>query len=346
MSGRTIADLGEDRLLERVRTVVDSPPEGLVGMGDDTAILARSAGKQLLTTDTLVENVHFRRAWCTPEEVGWKALAVNLSDIAGMGGRPVAALVSLIVPPETEVNVVLGFYRGMRPLARSSGVAILGGNLAKGSSLSLTLAVVGNVHHGTPFLRSGARAGDGLFVSGQPGLAGLGCVILERKMRGGKKAWTGPRALLLGRRTQAARAYPGGPKAIRRFLFPTPRIELAGYASALHPTAMMDLSDGLAVDLPRLARASGVGIVVDTHALPSSTSFRRLCDALGVSTLRAILEGGEDYELAMTVPAGTPVPRAWQSIGEITTGSKVLLRDENGRTRPLTERGFDHFRAG
>jgi thiamine-monophosphate kinase len=337
MRGRTIGDLGEDRLLDRIRSVIDPAPKGVVGIGDDAAVL----GRQLLTTDTLVENVHFRRAWFTPEELGWKALAVNLSDIAAMGGTPRAALVSLILPVDTGVDVVLGFYRGIRRLARTTGVAILGGNLVRGSPLSITLTVVGE--GAAPVLRSGARPGDRVFVSGQPGLARLGYLILKRKLPATKDAWAKPRASLLSRRNAAANAYPGGKKAIRRFVLPDPRMELA---RDVHPTAMMDVSDGLATDLSRLARASGVGIVIDIAALPISRAFRSLCGALRVAPEHVMVEGGEDYELVMTLPPSAPPPDTipWHCIGEVTSGHKVLVRDKE-RTRPLIARGFDHFKA-
>jgi thiamine-monophosphate kinase len=336
MSRRTIRDLGEDRLLERIKGVIDSPPQGVVGLGDDAAVV----GRQLLTTDTLVENVHFRRAWCTPEELGWKALAVNLSDVAAMGGTPGVALVSLILPPDTGVDVVLGFYRGMRRLARKTNVSILGGNLAKGSPLSITLSVIGDAV--TPVLRSGARPGDTVFVSGQPGLARLGYLILNRSLAGKKDAWAEPREIP-GRRKQVADAFPGGGKAIQRFITPDPRLELA---RDVRPSAMMDLSDGLATDLPRLASASRVGMVIDVARLPVSRAFGALCTALRVAPEAVILEGGEDYELVMTLPrsAEAPLARAWHSIGEVISGNRILVR-QDGRTRTVRARGFDHFKG-
>ena len=334
----TVGDLGEDRLLDRIRNLIDPAPKGAVGVGDDAAVL----GGQLLTTDTLVDNVHFRRAWCTPEDVGWKALAVNLSDIAAMGGRPVAALVSLVLPGQTSIETVLGFYRGMRRLARLWKVPILGGNLARGELLSLTLSVIGEPGRRGPILRSGARPGDRLYLSGEPGLARLGYLILDREMPFIKDGWLEARQTLIERRKRAAEPYPGGSKAIRAFLLPTPRLDLP---RVIRPSAMMDLSDGLAADLPRLVRASGVGMVIDLAALPISKSFWGLCDALGVSPEATVLEGGEDYELIATVPASAKVPKPWHLIGEITSGNKIHLRGADGRIRPLTRRGFDHFKT-
>ena len=321
-----------------------------MGIGDDAAVLSSLGKETVLTTDTLVEDVHFRRWWCTPEDVGWKALAVNLSDVAAMGARPVAALVSLILPTQTPVSAVLGFYRGMRPLARRSGMDILGGNLAKGPALSLTLTVLGESREGRPLLRSGARPGDRLFVSGQPGQARLGCMILDhafaRTTRSRKDPWSFPTALQVRARKRVTEALPGSLTAVRHFLRPDPRLDLARNIRPYEPTSLMDLSDGLAADLPRLARASGVGIVVDADALPASRAFKRLCEAFRVSADPMVLEGGEDYELLVTLSAKTPAPdpKQWRKIGEITSGNKVLLRDPSGRTRPLALKGYDHFK--
>ena len=338
MRGRTIEDLGEDRLVERIKRVTGRTPPGVVGIGDDAAVF----GRQMLTTDALVENVHFRRAWLSPEELGWKALAVNLSDVAAMGGIPRIGLVSLILPENTLVEVVLRMYVGMRRLAQKTGVVVLGGNLARGSPLSLTLTVAGEPGVNGPVLRSGARPGDKLYVSGQPGLARLGYLIMSR-FTAKKNAWDGGKADFMRRRKQAVDAYPGGLKAVRRFITPDPRVDLG---QSVRPTAMMDVSDGLATDLRRLARASGVGVVIDTELLPVSRSFRDLCEALKVAPETVMLEGGEDYELVMTLPpsAKAPDPVIWRCIGDATSGRAVLVRHK-GKTRPLTARGFDHFRT-
>jgi thiamine-monophosphate kinase len=342
-----IEDLGEDRLLDRIRKRIDPVPAGMLGLGDDAAILPATRRPQLLTTDALVEHAHFRRTWCTPPEVGWKALAVNLSDVAAMGGRPVAAVVSLVLPPATTVRTVLGLYGGLRTLARRTGVAILGGNLAQGSPLSLTLTILGEVPDGPPVLRSGARPGDRLYVSGQPGLARLGYLILDHKREPERTdPWAGPWASILARRKRAASAFPGGGAAVRRFLLPEPRLPWVRDALVFRPSAMMDLSDGLATDLPRLAQASGVRIVIEETVLPVSRAFRLLSEKLGVPAEAAVLQGGEDYEIVLTLPAGTPAPDAslWHAIGRVTSGRGVAVRDAAGRTRPLRMEGFDHFR--
>ncbi|HET9233698.1 MAG TPA: thiamine-phosphate kinase [Candidatus Eisenbacteria bacterium] len=347
---QTVQDLGEERLVARIGRLIAPLQPGRLGIGDDAAVVSFPGKETVLTTDTLVENVHFRRSWCTPEDVGWKALAVNLSDVAAMGAHPVAALVSLILPPTTPVSAVLGFYRGMRPLAGRHAVDILGGNLARGPVLSLTLTVLGESPDGRPLLRSGARPGDRLFVSGQPGEARLGCLILDHafaQQRISKKdPWTQTTAAQIRERRRVTEALPGSSTAVRHFLRPEPRLDLARSIRGLGPTSLMDLSDGLAADLPRLARASGVGIVVEADALPASRAFRHLCEVFRVSAERITLEGGEDYELIMTRPAKAPSPdpKQWWAIGEITSGNKILLRDPSGRTRPLRVKGYDHFK--
>jgi thiamine-monophosphate kinase len=369
--GSTVAMLGEDALLTRIARLLGPAPAGVLGIGDDAAVAPPGTGPMLLTTDVLVEGTHFRREWTLPEEVGWKALAVNLSDAAAMGGRPRHALVSLILPPETLVESVLALYRGMRRLASRSGTAVLGGNLARGKPLSLTLALVGDFPGGDPVLRSGARPGDRIYVTGQPGLARLGLQLLERERssghgrRGaGSDPWEeGPRCRreMLERRRRLAGQVPAGAAALRRLLRPEPRLEVAG-ALALprsepdagrplpRPTAMIDVSDGLAMDLPRLAKASGVSLIIDLSALPASSAFRASCATLRKSPEHTALQGGEDYELLFTLPPRANVPRrigrvAIHPIGQVAPGSGVLLRDRAGDLHPLDLRGFDHFRS-
>ena len=373
--------LGEDALLARITRLLGPAPAGVLGIGDDAAIAPPGTGPALLTTDVLVEGTHFRREWSLPEEVGWKALAVNLSDAAAMGGRPRHALVSLILPSATRVESVLALYRGMRRMASRTGTTVLGGNLARGKPLSVTITLLGDFPHGDPVLRSGARPGDRLYVTGQPGLARLGLRLLERerassgRRRGaGQDPWEdGPRSRLamLERRRRLAHTVPAGAAAIGRLLSPEPRLEVAAALSVARPevadglslprpqvaaglsltrpTAMIDVSDGLAVDLRRLAKASGVCLVVDVVALPASPSFRAGCAYLRESPEHAGLLGGEDYELLFTLPPTANVPRRIGRvpvvpIGEVVSGSGVHLRDSAGDVHPLDLRGFDHFR--
>ncbi|MGA9525244.1 MAG: thiamine-phosphate kinase, partial [Myxococcaceae bacterium] len=221
-----------------------------VGIGDDCAVVRPSARAELcVTTDSLVEDVHFTRAGYRPEEIGHKALAVNLSDLAAMGARPAWFVCAMELPPWVDDVVLNGLARGMSALAKRSGIALVGGNLSRAKKLSLTLTVTGEVPRGKALLRGGAKAGELLYVSGTLGDARLGLELLNRP------------------RHRATEPHPGGP--LRRQTRPEPRLEL-GLIARAYASAAIDISDGLAQDLGHMCRASGVGAVVELERLPTS----------------------------------------------------------------------------
>ena len=333
----TLKELGECGLIERLRRRLGPPPARvLVGIGDDAAAVAGSGATLLLTTDTLLEGVHFRTTTATSRQIGAKAMAANLSDIAAMGGEPRWVLVALAVPAGLEVADVDELYAGMEEMAARHGAALIGGDTsASPDRIVLALTVVGEVE-GTPLTRRGARPGDAILVTGELGAAAAGLALLE-----GDGAGLAPqeRAPL----EQAHRA-------------PTPRvregrlIRQSGVA-----TAMIDLSDGLAGDLGHIAAESGVGARVRLGALPVGAATRRAAAALGQDPWRLAVTGGEDYELLFTAPAaeadglaarvaretGTPVSR----IGEIRPAADgVAFVGDDGRAVPVGA-GFDHFAA-
>ncbi len=255
------------RHLGAVRTDV------LLGIGDDAALLRAPAGLELaLTTDSLVEQVHFLPG-SAPRSIGHRALAVNLSDLAAMGAVPSWALLSLTLP-DTDAAWLGEFAAGFGRLARAHDVALVGGNLSRGP-LNVTVQLAGFVPPGAALCRSGAQAGDEVWVSGTLGDAARG-----RAQAGAHDA--DPHAMLL--RT--------------RFEFPTPRV-LLGQALRGIATACMDLSDGLLADLPRLAAASGCGAVLEIGELPVSEALRAVA---GEQAWQPALAGGEDYELCFTAP--------------------------------------------
>jgi thiamine-monophosphate kinase len=368
-SSPTLADLGEARFLERIARLVPGTDPGVVGIGDDAAILPAGRGSVLLTTDALVEGTHFHRRWFRPEEAGFKALAVNLSDAAAMGGVPRFAAVSLILPGTTAVQAVVRLYRGMLALARRTGVSIVGGNVAEGRSVSVTIALLGGFPRGEPVLRSGSRPGDRLYVSGQPGLARLGCRLLQSAKRGGSggrssgtRSGSRPRKTRLpdlwehdekdaaAPRRELARSHPGGTAALKRFLTPEPRLALARNLQLYRPTAMIDVSDGLGEDLFHLA-GPGRSLRIDPGRFSLPPAFRKLAGLLGEEPADAYLRGGEDYELLVALPAETAErlgPRAVLSgtaltaIGAVVPGSGVRLSGAEERT--LSRSGFQHFR--
>jgi len=323
-----------------------------VGVGDDAAVLPPSPEPLLLTTDVLVEGTHFRREWVHPEEVGWKALAVNLSDAAAMGGVPRYAVVSLVLPPATRLDVVERLYRGMARLARREKVGVVGGNLARGKTLSVTLALVGAVPRGPALLRGGARPGDVIYVSGVPGLAHLGLRLLRRGgksaalrrdpwSRAGEPAW---RARLAQRSSWARRA-------LRRFLRPDPRLAMAEALRAWKPSALIDVSDGLARDLRHLTEG-GARLVIEPSRLPLPRGFRALAESCGIEAEEASVRGGEDYELLAALPPRSAKrlgPRAkvagvpFTAIGEVRRGAAGVFVQRGDGFAPLELPGFDHF---
>lgn len=286
------------------------------GIGDDCAVLQVPHSHQLLvTTDFSLEGVHFRRKWHPPESVGHRCLARGLSDIAAMGGEPLAAFLSLALPANLPQRWVDGFLRGFLTLAKKYGVPLAGGDTAESPAGVLAdIVVVGSVPKGTAVLRSGARPGDFLYVTGELGGSAL---LLERLLRGSLEKLQ-------------PRRYPA-------HFFPTPRLALGrALREGKLATAMIDLSDGLSTDLHHLCDESGVGARIYAEKLPI---------AGGPANLRFALHGGEDYELLFAargeVPAriaGVPVT----CIGEITRRKKAVLV-EGGKQRGLPARGWEHF---
>jgi thiamine-monophosphate kinase len=336
----TLQTLGERGLIERLRRRPAAAgarrPEVLLDIGDDCAAVAWPGDVLLLTTDTLVEDVHFRRRTATPRDIGAKALAVNLSDIAAMGGEPRYALVALALPPTMPVAEVDELYAGLDAVAARHGTQVVGGDTcATRGGLVLTITLVGGVA-GRPVSRRGARPGDVLLVTGRLGAAAAGLAVLEDPA--GAPAVPAPDVAAVV-------------AAHRR---PTPRVAEGRLAHASGAaTAMIDLSDGLATDLGHLCRESGVGATVRLPALPLDAPTQRVAQALGADALAWALRGGEDYELLLavapggadalarqiTAATGTPVA----AIGEVCPHAEgVRFLDAQGRPRPVRP-GFDHF---
>src|SRR5262245_11762205 len=333
------ARVTEAEIVQTVRRrAAPGPREGVaVGIGDDCAVLQPEPGRRLLaTTDLLVEDVHFRRRYAAPSDIGWKALAVNLSDIASMGGRPRWALVALACPEATEADDIRGFYTAALGLADEHGVTIVGGD----TSMSTAGWVVNVSLLGTsrrPLLRSTARVGDVVLVTGALGRSRAGLALLDHADSLPVDA--------------TARA-----DAVGAHLRPRPRVRegqwLAGPGSV---TAMIDLSDGLATDLGHVARASGVGARVHLERVPVAASARAIAAALGEDARSWATSGGEDYELLLTCAPeaarelGDGLRRATgtvlSEVGEIIRGEGVQFIDEHG-TAVAVASGFEHFVTG
>jgi thiamine-monophosphate kinase len=321
-----VRDWGEVALLEEIRRLIPTGSGVLVGPGDDAAVLKRLQTRLLLTTDALVEGVHFRRAWLSARELGRRAFHVAASDVAAMGGDVAAVLLAIAAPSDLAVGDVRGIVRGVRDAAHAVGAALVGGNLAEARELSLTVSVLGAAP-ARPVLRSGARVGDRVFVTGTLGGAACGLRLLH-----------------------GARSMPVGASAIRCWRRPVARLRTGrALAAARIATAMIDLSDGLVIDAARLGRASACGLQIAADRIPLAGALRDVAPP----TARVLATtGGEDYELLFTVSrrnvarlARVELDCRVTEIGEMTRGRGVRLLDAGGRPLAMPRRGHEHFRA-
>ena len=324
--------IGQIRRLAKASTHGHAPGSGrvvLTGIGDDCAVLGLPARHvSLVTTDFTLEGIHFRRDWHPPESVGHRCLTRGLSDIAAMGGQPVAAFLSLALPRDLSQSWVRRFTCGLITLAEKFGVTLAGGDTAQSpDGILADIVVVGTAPKGEPVLRSGARPGDRIFVSGELG----GSAAAVARMRAQPKSRRPKKNL--------------NPRDYTRHFYPEPRIELGrilrqkGLASA-----MIDTSDGLSTDLAHLCEESGVGAELDAPLIPRATVGKpaRKVD------LDLALHGGEDYELLFTVRDGRDVPAriagvALTQIGHITRRPKIFLRTRPDIAYELRPRGWQHF---
>jgi thiamine-monophosphate kinase len=322
----------EDDLVRMIRGLASRP--GVSGVrrsiGDDAAVLEPTPGTMLVaTTDLLLEDVHFRRRWAEPADIGWKALAVNVSDIAAMGGTPRWALVALACPEPKEIEA---FYEGALALCDAHGVAIVGGDTsASPGGWLVNVTLLGEAV--APVLRSTARPGDLIAVTGTLGRSAAGLAVLERGT-----APPGVSADLLAEMTDA-------------HLRPHPRVtEARCLVSAGGLTAMMDVSDGLAADLARLVAESAVGAMVHVDRLPVSPGTRVVAAAIAQDALAWATGGGEDYELLVTcdpraferLRAALPAGARLTAVGEITGDRGLRWIDADGREVAVAA-GFEHF---
>ena len=321
-----IRHLGERRVISRIRRAFGGRRAGVrIGIGDDAA-LVRTPGSLLLTTDVLVEDEDFRLDDHPPRLLGRKALNVNLSDIAAMGGRPSYALVGLAMPGGTDERWFRRFMAGFREAAREADVALVGGDLSGSDKVMISVTVAGMAKN--PVTRGGAKPGDAIYVSGTLGDAAGGLRLLEKGGIGGVVREVRP--------------------LVQAFLDPSPRLRLGALlARRKLASAMIDLSDGLSVDLTHICRESRVGAEVEASRIPVSAALRRFArDPLALA-----VDGGEDFELLFTVrPANVAaverlaVRYRLTRIGRVKPGRAVRMVVGPGRkARPLRPRGYEHF---
>jgi len=333
-----VSELGEFGLIELVAeiaapTQTKQTPAGrnlIIGIGDDAAAWRGDAGVQLVTVDSFIQDVHFSLDITPWWEVGWKALAVNLSDIAAMGGLPRYAVVSLALPDDTEVSDVLALYQGMTGLAQEFGVAIVGGDTSRSPQVALNITVLGIIqnHAENMLTRSGAKVGDKVAVTGHLGAASAGWEMLAKKLH-----------------------FDAGTNARLKeaFLHPHPRIAEGKLLLECGVKAAIDVSDGLVSDLGHICRASRLGARIDVDAVPVDPAVRT---GFGEKALELALSGGEDYELLFTGDAGV-IDKITQTaecpvtvIGDMVADAenRVALADREGNPFKLPSGGWEHFR--
>ena len=332
-------DQTEEQLVQAIRKVLSGDAPGVVlGVGDDAAVVEPGRHERVLTTDMLVDGIHFEVAGILPHDLGHKAMTVNVSDVAAMGGSPRYAVVALGLPPDVEAAWVMELYGGMRQAAEDYGMAVVGGDTSRAQRVTVAVTVSGEVPTGKAVTRAGASPGDRLVVTGSLGGAA-----------GGLRLAAGTTEEVRGRlSTEAGRALVSAHQR------PTARVGEGQELARAGASAMMDISDGLAIDLHRLARESEVGARLALERVPVAAALQALAGELGVDPLDLALYGGEDYELLAALPSdavdgarerlaerfGTSL---WE-IGELTGAETGLVAIEpDGTERRLEPKGWDHF---
>ncbi len=332
-----VSELGEHGLIDLIAEIIDGSRDKkaaswrnlILGIGDDAAAWYSNNSIQLATVDALRENIHFNLKTTGWADLGWKALAVNLSDIAAIGGIPEYALVALALPEQTKVENVLELYRGMVELARKFGVAIVGGDTDHASSVDITVTVTGTQRRDQPLLtRSMAKVGDKIAVTGYLGGAAGGLEMLTKRLKFDSEASVSLR---------------------QGFLRPYPRVTEGQVLADNGVRSAIDISDGLVADMVHICRASGVSARIEVDRVPVAPVVKA---NFGDRALEMALSGGEDYELLFTagekiieeVKASTSCPIT--VIGEIIPNeekNEVKLVDDQGRTVNLPSAGWEHF---
>jgi thiamine-monophosphate kinase len=330
---KTVSDLGEKTLLKRLSRHLGRGSKIIRTFSEDCAVIDAGGPNYLLyTVDAFVEGIHWKREYAPAYLVGRKALAVNVSDISAMGGRPLYYLLSLMTPPETEVSWIDELYRGLNSVSRETGVKLIGGNVACSDRFVVDLFVAGEVRKRRAVFRNGAQCGDVIFVSGELGASAAGLQLLQADYR-----------VNTGSRDVKA--------AIKAHLDPPLRHDLA---QKIGPwvTSMIDLSDGLAADLHEICRESHVGAVILSDKIPVAKSVLSVLSKTGKAPLSLALGGGEDYELLFTVSRdrcpvflkklNREMCRVYE-VGTIVEKARgIMLMDASGAAEPL-HGGYEHF---
>jgi thiamine-monophosphate kinase len=317
----TVADLGEFGLIAAIAALLPASSAGGVGIGDDAAVVCAPDRRVVATTDLLVEGRHFRRDWSGAADIGVKAAAQNLADVAAMGASPTALLLGFAAPGDLPVTWVEDLVRGLAQECARAGASVVGGDVSDADSVMLAITALGDLGGRDPVTRSGARPGDRLAIAGRPGRSAAGLALLQAGLPGAPGP-AGEFAGLLASHRRPQPPYACGPQA-----------------AVLGATSMIDISDGLVADLGHVAEASVVRLDIETARLPADPELRAAAAALGADWLGWALTGGEDHALAATFPEETDLPGHWVVIGTARQGHGVTVD-----SRPADGlRGWDHF---
>jgi thiamine-monophosphate kinase len=311
----SLAATGEFAVIDAITAGLVPPTGTEIGPGDDAAVLRTGDGRVVVSTDMLVDGVHFRSDWATGEQIGRRAALAAMADVCAMGALPTALVVALAAPSGTPTSLVTAIGAGIQAAAADLGAGLVGGDLTRADTLTLALTVLGDLRGAAPVLRSGARPGDVVALAGRVGWAAAGLAVLSR-----------------GFRSPAL--------VVNAYKVPEPPLSAGPLAAAAGATAMIDVSDGLLADLGHIADASGVHIDVASAALPVPGRLAEVGSALGKDPKSWLLTGGDDHALAATFPAGTELPAPWVTIGSVAEGSGVTV-DGAGYEG---DSGWQHFR--
>jgi thiamine-monophosphate kinase len=314
----TVADAGEFGLIARITRRLPQGPATLLGPGDDAAVVAAGDGRVVVSTDVLVDGRHFRRDWSSARDIGHRAAAANLADIAAMGAVPTTLVVGLCTPPDLEVSWAEELADGLAEEAATVGAGVAGGDISASPTLTIAVTALGDLQGRAPVTRAGARPGDVVAVAGRLGYAAAGYTVLCRGFRSPK--------LLVEAHRRPVVPYGAGPAA-----------------AELGATAMIDVSDGLLADLSHIAAASRVAIDLRRDAFAVAPQMRDAAAALGVDPYTWLLTGGDDHALAATFRADEALPAGWLIVGQVVDSS-VPEVTVDGRTFGDGTAGWDHFR--
>jgi thiamine-monophosphate kinase len=310
-----IAATGEFGLIQRVTSRLATAPTTLLGPGDDAAVVSVPDRRVVACTDVLVEGRHFRCDWASAADIGHRAAAANMADIAAMGAVTTALLVAVCIPTDLDPRWLEQLADGLSAEAATVGAAVVGGDIAASTVITVSVTALGDLGGRQPVRRSGAGPGDVVAMAGRIGHAAAGYTVLSRGFRS-------PKALVEAYRRPDV-PYWAGPAAV-----------------GLGATAMIDVSDGLLADVGHIADASGIGIDIHRDAFELTQAMRDAASALGVDPYTWVLSGGDDHPIVATFPGGAPLPDEWRVIGRVLDGAGVTV-DGRVPTGPL---GWDHFR--